>query len=710
MRIKRLDLKAFGPFTERVLEFDSKDPGLHIIFGPNEAGKSSSLRALKALLYGFPLRTSDNFQHANDQLMVGGRLVGADGQELEFYRRKKRKADVLGLDGNPLGSSSLVPFLHGIEPSLFESLFGIDHKTLVAGGEDILAQKGEIGQALFAAGTGIVSLKKILDSLEAEAGELFKVRGSTQQINLAIKEYNELKKFVKEESLPLSKWKVNQKRLKDAEVEHERLELESRQISAEAQRLDRLHKSIPELADLENLQKQQSELGDVVVLSPEFSKKLQLVEQESQEATLQISIKRDRLEKLQSKTDEISLNYTILDHAETIEDLHQRLGEYRKGQRDRPRLVGERTAYIKQAEVLIEEIGPELTIKDADSLQPVLSRKRNIQDLSSSYSVLSQKSIQVQEAKEEALAEIETTAEVLSQQPAARAIDGLEKAIKLAQRAGDMDRQIENIYREVINGNKNCHVELQRLKLWSGELDELLVLGLPLPETVRRFETDYSQLDNEKQQLKKDRKKADEELKTAITDNREVAYGGEVPTEQDLDESRQKRQIGWHLLRRQWIDCEDITKEADEYESGQAVHDAYEIHVERADLIADRLRREAERVAKTASLRARIESLEESIQEASQQEEKLAIRETGLGEKWQAEWKATKINPLAPGEMLAWLSDIDKLRFRVTEISNKEYEVSDLEKARKKHRSALIEELKDLGESQTFSGEELGNL
>ena len=71
MRLKRLDLKAFGPFTDRTLEFDSKAPGLHIIYGPNEAGKSSSLRALKALLYGFPERTSDNFQHPNDQLLVG---------------------------------------------------------------------------------------------------------------------------------------------------------------------------------------------------------------------------------------------------------------------------------------------------------------------------------------------------------------------------------------------------------------------------------------------------------------------------------------------------------------------------------------------------------------------------------------------------------------------------------------------------------------
>ncbi len=140
MRLKRLDLKAFGPFTDRTLEFDSKKPGFHIIFGPNEAGKSSSLRALKALLYGFPERTPDNFVHANDQLLVGGCLAGADGRELSFLRRKKRKADLLDPDGKPLDPGTLATFLHGIEPALFESLYGIDHKTLVQGGEDILAQ------------------------------------------------------------------------------------------------------------------------------------------------------------------------------------------------------------------------------------------------------------------------------------------------------------------------------------------------------------------------------------------------------------------------------------------------------------------------------------------------------------------------------------------------------------------------------------------
>jgi len=707
MRLKRLDLKAIGPFTDRTLEFDSREPGLHIIFGPNEAGKSSALRALKALLYGFPERTSDNFVHANDQLLVGGCLEGVDGRELSFFRRKKRKADLLDPDGKPLDPGMLATFLHGIEPALFESLYGIGHKTLVQGGEDILAQKGEVGQALFAAGAGISSLKKILDTLDAEADELFKARGAKQQINRAVKEYKELKKIVKDASLPSRKWKEHRKLLKVAEEEQARLEDESSQKSAEVQRLDRLNRAIPELAELETLKQQQRELGDVVMLPPKFSELLRQVEQGIRETRLQLDKDRDRLEKLQAKQKGISLNQPLLNHAETIEDLHQRLGEYRKGRKDRTRLDGMRISNRKDAAALIKEIRPELKLEDAESLRPVLGRKRTIQALSSQYEALTQQALQARKQKGEAEKELMEIAKALSGLPAVRESEGLAKALKPARRAGDIDEQIEEISREIAVGKNSCRAELKRLGLWFGELDQLPGLTLPLQETVRRFETDYSELDNERQQLNKDRKKTEGELKAAKADNREVAYGGEVPIEQDLEASRKKRQQGWQLLRRQWIDGEDISKEAEEYEPGQAVHEAYEKNVEQADHIADRLRREAERVTKAASLRARIESFKETIQEIIHQEQEAAKREADLAATWQAEWKSIQIKPRSPKEMLAWLSDIATLRFKVTETFDKEGEVTEKDKARQKYRKTLVEELKALGESEAFSGREL---
>jgi DNA repair exonuclease SbcCD ATPase subunit len=65
MRIQELRLVAFGPFVDKPLVFD--EAGIHVIYGPNEAGKSSALQGLKALLYGIEERTRDNFLHDNDR-------------------------------------------------------------------------------------------------------------------------------------------------------------------------------------------------------------------------------------------------------------------------------------------------------------------------------------------------------------------------------------------------------------------------------------------------------------------------------------------------------------------------------------------------------------------------------------------------------------------------------------------------------------------
>ena len=54
--MKFLDLRliAYGPFRDAKLAFEPDPLGLHMIYGPNEAGKSTALRAVKGVLYGIP--------------------------------------------------------------------------------------------------------------------------------------------------------------------------------------------------------------------------------------------------------------------------------------------------------------------------------------------------------------------------------------------------------------------------------------------------------------------------------------------------------------------------------------------------------------------------------------------------------------------------------------------------------------------------------
>ncbi|MCA1793733.1 MAG: AAA family ATPase [Desulfobacteraceae bacterium] len=293
MKLVQLYLKAFGPFTDREpLDFHSTTPGLHIIYGPNEAGKSSSLRALKALLYGFGHTTPDNFVHAYDQLLVGGCLENDAGKKMVFYRRKKKVNDMVDEAGNPLDPGLLAPFLSGVDPKVFASLYGIDHDKLVQGGNDILDQKGEVGQALFAAGAGISSLQHLIEQLEKEAADLFKPSGQNPWINQAIKKFKELQKQAREKSLSYRDWEQHKDALADAENKHAGLEKERDHVNSELHRLNRLHLAIPELASLKSWQEQKQNLGPVIPLTPDFEKQVDRVNQEMQEAEEQLQKNR----------------------------------------------------------------------------------------------------------------------------------------------------------------------------------------------------------------------------------------------------------------------------------------------------------------------------------------------------------------------------------------------------------------------------------
>ena len=51
-------------------------------------------------------------------------------------------------------------------------------------------------------------------------------------------------------------------------------------------------------------------------------------------------------------------------------------------------------------------------------------------------------------------------------------------------------------------------------------------------------------------------------MKSAQAEIKKVEYAGEIPSEEELAQTREKREQGWQLLRRQWLDQEDVTEES----------------------------------------------------------------------------------------------------------------------------------------------------
>lgn len=710
MRINRLDLIAFGPFTDRSLEFSTIVPGLHIVYGANEAGKSSSLRALNALLYGFPQQTPDNFLHSYDQLLVGGALENSDGGNLVFQRRKKRLGDILDEHGNPLEPAVLASFLHGVEPEVFSSLYGIDHDKLVRGGEEILAQKGEVGQALFAAGAGISSLREVINQLETEAGELFKPTGQLPSINRALKDFRELQKNAREASLSVKAWKDQKSALERAQAERQALEAERDAKSREVYRLERLAQAIPELAALQLRHAQLNSLGRVVLLEPGFAELYQQLNQEMRETELQLQRDRARLAGQKDKRTAISFNTEILAHAERIDDFHQRLGEYRKGQKDRPERNGIRISLRTEAAALLWQMRPDLDLGQLETLRPLLARKRTIQTLISQFAVLEQRRQQATRQGRIAKEESERTISALHALPAERDTHGLVRAVKMAQKAGDIDLQVQTAEREAHQGKRECQTALDNLGLWSGEVMGLLDLPLPLLATTQRFGRELSELTEARRALATERSKNEKELLGVLADLKKLEAVGDVPSERELVETRKKRDNGWHLIRRNWLDGVDLGELGEGFEGIKHLARDYEDNVGRSDGLADRLRREADRVAGAMALRSQQDMVQQVLAENDRQSQGLDARQRRFEDEWHRLWSTFSITPLSPQEMDVWLTEVEKLRLRLGEILRKEDDLRRGVTKRAELRQVLTDALLTLDTMMVSEGDELGPL
>jgi uncharacterized protein YhaN len=201
MKLVRLLLQAFGPFTNKVVDFSTGPTDLHLIYGPNEAGKSSALRAMTDLRFGIPLRSPDDFVHATGDLRITGVFVDQAGQRVGLIRRKGRGATLarLDVDTEQPDPSLEVESTHereltgGLERAEFEAMFGLNHARLREGGKLLLAGEGDLGSVLFEASAGTRGITALLAALDVDAKKLYSPHGRAQNavINEARRQLDE---------------------------------------------------------------------------------------------------------------------------------------------------------------------------------------------------------------------------------------------------------------------------------------------------------------------------------------------------------------------------------------------------------------------------------------------------------------------------------------------------------------------------------------
>jgi len=620
MRIDQLKLLAYGPFSGEVLDFSAGQQGLHLVYGPNEAGKSTTLAAIEALLFGMASGKTLDFLHPQADLRIGATL--RQGKEtLEVVRRKGKAGSLrAGNDKETIEPEVLSRFLGSIDGTTFRQRFGIDYAELVAGGEQVVAGKGEIGNLLFAAGTGLSNLKTIIASLDKTSAELFTARGTKPVLNKLISERDGAIKKRKADELSSA---VFESKLHAVEEQQQKLktltqsiiELQDQQRQLDAIRLAK--------TDIQQEKKINDDLAyHRVQKTPHLSEGFsdQRIALSTQMAKLEAA--QQSLEEQKKRIEEElaglvpSPQLTLQGNA--IDRLRERQGSVTKALQDRPALAAALDANNKQHEEALRSLG----LSEA-GYTPLSNPDRAVlMELLEQYSKLSLR----QEAQKEALADLEKQyqqhADKGEASQSTAEFDALQVAVRGASLLRGTASEMQSLRAQIEKESHDIQLSLRQLRPWKGELEDLSQLSLPSDDTLRLHESRLKATTQDLKDGEEELRKLQTQLELVAIDIEHLQVQGKVKSEADLLALRNQRNRLWKEL------CE--TERAAPAEKA-----AVEAAMLQADEVADWLRLHSTEVAKLQALEKERKRLETQQNASSTRVKELKAESDEAHKQWQ---------------------------------------------------------------------------
>jgi len=714
MKILQLDLIAFGPFSNICLDLSEGREGLHLIYGPNEAGKSSALRAIRNLLYGIPERTLDDFLHPYGKLRVGGILRNSTGSILGCIRRKGRSNTLRGPDDAAvLDESVLRGFLGGVDEEDFSKRFGINHETLVRGGREIVEGGGELASVLFAAGSGIANFRAIQEGFKSEMDALFKPNASKPTINEVLARLKEEQKKLRQAQLPGNQWAEHDTALRDALEWKRQVQVQLEQKEQERGRLGRILKALPAIGRRKPLLKELEPYSDAVILPHEFSEKRQealtalLVEQHNQ------SQATENLVKTEKELEGLGVPSPLLEHAGEIERLHLELGSISKAAADRPGLVLQKDLHLDEARQILGDLRQGFPLEEVEKLRLETATQVLIRKLGETREKFVTRLESAHEKIEElsrSIGELEGQFLEREEQPD---LSWLKLAIEEAKRQGKIEEELSCTRVEILKLAKDASAGIKTLGLWTGTIEELENLPVPDLETINDFDSSIRDAEAEVKKQESEIERLRDELLEIWREIEKLRMEQDVPTENDLMLARQRRDKGWKIIRRLIDGGGRSQTYEDEFirdvPGAEDLPGAFERSIQAADETVDRLRREVGRVEHYARLISDREIREANVNRVQANRERA---ESGLAianEEWTRLWAASAIRPDSPGQMRRWADRHRKLSETSAKIRDLELKANSKVAAIKTLREDLLARLAEVGRG-CDEGESLSRL
>lgn len=644
MRFAELHLERYGHFEDRRLPFRAGTPDFHMVYGANEAGKSTTLSAVSDLLFGFPQRSPFNFRFDYALLRIGA-VLEKDGQRLACRRRKTRDHSLIDAADQPLDEGRLSALLHGLNRETFGAGFSLNQEGLRRGGEAMVQATDDLGQALFAAGSGLTDIAKVQEALDRELDAIWGRRASDRRsFMVAAKQLDTSLRVVRDSQLKPREWSDAQAKVEACERTLHDLQQKQNAVIAERNAVERLRRIDAAMRSRAALLAAIAEQGPVIVFSSAEDKT-------AQDALAVLAKATDAHDAAERHRNDVADRLTplqpdpITELGERIEALVEERGSITKGLADQARLDIEQRGMKQRAAVLRTELALPGDLPSGLEI-------RKLRDIAARHAGL----VAGLRTRDAELEDRRTRAQALREELAdavvADGLPGLRAAIALARGLGeDIDDRCADAQAMAERMEADARAALAALRPWQGDADGLAALreiddgeiqaasdaDLKLATRLETARAEVRRLANEIAQLDAQR--------TAL------AQTGQAVSADEVRQARDARDELW-----QTIDAHlrggGPARPADVH--GDVFGDRFTSAVQAADVIADRRYETAEASARLTGLDQTRTLLDVQRRQAEQ-----AVREMEDGiaaarRAWEERLQAQGLPLLSPLPLRGW--------------------------------------------------------
>jgi uncharacterized protein YhaN len=680
IRIARLDLERWGHFDGRRLTFGPAGR-LHLLFGANEAGKSTTRRAVSALLFGVPERTTDTFGRPGADLRIGA-LLELDGTAVEVVRRKGRKNTLLDAEGEVLDPAPLERALGGLSGEVHAGLFEITHDSLVQGGHELLAGRGAVGESLFAAAAGTSRLHALLRRLEGDADAVFTPLGRKKELNVLLALHAEAVRTLRDAALRPPQHEALARALEGLETAYARAGTALDEVERERARLERLRGALPLAGQRATQMQALEELGDVVALDADAPARRSAAQERRRDARTRGAATERDLERRRERFAALTVDEALLPFATELEDLHAHGTAVAQDAARREDLAAQRTALAPRLEELLGSLAAALGGRSLRELALDEDARGRLEDCLQARAGVQQALGAAQEALAEATRATERAQRAAAEAPAEIDDAALAAVLRAARGAGPVDEDAARARAEESRALAQAEQATAQLRPTVDDAAALAILPVPDRVMVEQLLVDVLEAEQVAEGLAIEAEGIKDRTRLLERQRNRLAADAPVLDAAALEDARAARAQAWKVVRAALA-------------SGIATEDAEALAVDHeravvaADEVADARLQRAEDVARLADVERELTVLAHDVEELADRRERHATVVERAGTAWSSAWDATGACAPAPAEAGSWLATRDTVLSHLQDAAQAAEHAEIAEALRAQHRDAL---------------------